>query len=171
MPQSTLPIVVVEDSPEDYEAIVRAFLKAKVPNPIYRFSYGEDAFDFLKQRGRYFKHDAETRPGLIILDLNLPGTDGLKVLKEIRHDSLLQSIPVIVLSTSSSHREIEACYRAGANSYVVKPSDAAEFNEAIRRISQYWLEAVTLPAKPDNLEIVTPKIGPRIPVIEPTAGL
>jgi CheY-like chemotaxis protein len=171
MPQSTLPIVVIEDSPEDYEAVVRAFLKAKIANPIYRFSYGEDAFDFLKQRGRYFKHDAETRPGLIILDLNLPGTDGLRVLHEIRQDKILRTIPVIVLSTSSSHREIEACYQAGANSYVVKPSDAAEFNEAIRRIGQYWLEAVTLPSKPDNLDIVTPKIGPRLPVSEPTTGL
>src|SRR5262245_9769427 len=81
--QATLPILIVEDSPEDFEAAVRAFSKAKVPNPIYRFSYGEDAFDFLKQRGRYFKHGAEARPGLLILDLNLPGTDGLKLLQEI----------------------------------------------------------------------------------------
>lgn len=162
MPQSNLPIVVIEDSPEDYEAIVRAFLKARVVNPIYRFSYGEDAFDFLRQRGRYFKHDAaEMRPGLIILDLNLPGTDGLKVLQDVRADKNLGAIPVIVLSTSSNQREIEACYKAGANSYVVKPSGAAQFNEAIRRIAEYWLESVTLPSKPESLQIVTPRIEPK----------
>src|SRR4051812_4374960 len=112
--QSTLPILIVEDSPEDFEALVRAFSKAKVSNPVYRFSYGEDAFDFLKQRGRYFRHGAESRPGLLILDLNLPGTDGLKMLQEIRGDPALRVIPIIIFSTSSNPQEIEACYHAGA---------------------------------------------------------
>jgi CheY-like chemotaxis protein len=157
--QSMLPILIVEDSPEDFEAAVRAFSKAKVPNPIYRFSYGEDAFDFLKQRGRYFKHGAEARPGLLILDLNLPGTDGLRMLQEIRADPVLKAIPVIIFSTSSSAREIEACYLAGANSYIVKPSSPDELFEVIRRLKEYWLEVVTLPSKPDTLEVVVPKLG------------
>jgi CheY-like chemotaxis protein len=157
MPQGTLPILVIEDSPEDFEAIARAFAKVGAPNPIYRFSYGEDAFDFLKQRGPYFKHGAEARPGLLILDLNLPGTDGLKILGEIRADPALKAIPVVVLSTSASPREIENCYIAGANSYIVKPSGPEDFAESIRRIKEYWLETVTLPAKPDSLEVVVPK--------------
>jgi CheY-like chemotaxis protein len=152
-----LPILIVEDSPEDFEAAVRAFSKAKVPNPIYRFSYGEDAFDFLKQRGRYFKHGAESRPGLLILDLNLPGTDGLKMLQEIRADPALKAIPVIVFSTSNSPREIEACYESGANSYIVKPSNPEDLCEVVRRLKDYWLEVVTLPAKPDSPDIVVPR--------------
>jgi CheY-like chemotaxis protein len=156
--QSTLPILIVEDSPEDFEAAVRAFNKANVPNPIYRFSYGEDAFDFLKQRGRYFKHGEESRPGVLILDLNLPGTDGLKMIQEIRADAALRAIPIIVFSTSSSAREIEACYLAGANSYIVKPSTPEELFEVIRRFKDYWLEVVTLPSKPDSLEVVVPKL-------------
>jgi CheY-like chemotaxis protein len=165
--QSMLPILIVEDSPEDFEAAVRAFSKAKVPNPIYRFSYGEDAFDFLKQRGRYFKHGAEARPGLLILDLNLPGTDGLKMLQEIRADPALKAIPVIVFSTSNSAREIEACYLAGANSYIVKPSNPEDLFEVIRRLKDYWLEVVTLPSKPESPDVVVPKsaagsgVGPR----------
>lgn len=154
--QTTLPILIVEDSPEDFEALVRAFSKAKVPNPIYRFSYGEDAFDFLKQRGRYFKHGAESRPGLLILDLNLPGTDGLKVLQEIRADPLLKTIPVLVFSTSSSAREIEECYLAGANSYLVKPSSPDELFEVVRRLKDYWLEVVTLPSKGETPDVVVP---------------
>lgn len=157
MPQSNLPILIVEDSPEDYEAIVRALGKLGVSNPIYRFSYGEDAFDFLKHRGPFFKHGAETRPGLLILDLNLPERSGHDVLRQIREDQALELIPVVVLSSSANIREAERCYQAGANSYIVKPSGAAEFNEVIRRIKEYWLDVVTLPSRPDTAEVVVPK--------------
>src|SRR5690606_9684275 len=119
MPQSNLPILIIEDSPEDYEAIVRALGKLGVANPIYRFSYGEDAFDFLKHRGPFFKHGAETRPGLLILDLNLPERSGHEVLRQIRSDPALELIPVVVLSSSANLREAERCYQAGANSYIV----------------------------------------------------
>lgn len=169
MQQLRLPILIVEDSPEDYEALVRAFAKVGIPNPVYRFSYGEDAYDFLKQRGRYFKHGAEERPGLLILDLNLPGTDGLRVLRGIREDPALRAIPVIVLSTSSSGREIEQCYLAGANSYMVKPSSPADFVEVIRRFKEFWLEAATLPAKPETIDVVVPKsVSPPPPRTEGT---
>jgi CheY-like chemotaxis protein len=165
MPQLRLPILIVEDSPEDYEALVRAFAKVGIPNPVYRFSYGEDAYDFLKQRGRYFKHGAEERPGLLILDLNLPGTDGLRVLRGIREDEALRAIPVIILSTSSNFREIESCYLAGANSYMVKPSSPAEFVEAIRKLKEFWLEAATLPALAESAKVVVPK--PPVPGRQP----
>lgn len=157
MQQLRLPILIVEDSPEDYEALVRAFAKVGIPNPVYRFSYGEDAYDFLKQRGRYFKHGIEERPGLLILDLNLPGTDGLRVLRGIREDPSLRAIPVIVLSTSSSAREIESCDLAGANSYMVKPSSPEDFVEMIRRFKEFWLEAATLPAKSGAASVVIPQ--------------
>lgn len=167
--QVKLPILIVEDSPEDYEALVRAFAKAGISNPVYRFSYGEDAFDFLKQRGRFFKHGAEERPGVLILDLNLPGTDGLRVLRSIREDPALRAIPVIVLSTSSNAREIENCYLAGANSYIVKPASPADFVEAVRRFKEFWLEVATLPSKPESLEVVVPRTEP-VPPAGPAQG-
>jgi CheY-like chemotaxis protein len=166
MPQSNLPILIVEDSPEDYEAIVRALGKLGVPNPIYRFSYGEDAFDFLKHRGPFFKHGAETRPGLLILDLNLPERSGHEVLKQIRQDPALELIPVVVLSSSTNVREAERCYQNGANAYIVKPSGATEFTEVIRRIKEFWLDTTTLPTRPDTPEVVVP--APKAPL--PSAG-
>lgn len=142
---SNLPILIIEDSPEDFEAIVRALTKAGVVNPVYRFSYGEDAFDFLKQRGRFFKNGDETRPALILLDLNLPGSDGLKVLQAVRADDSLRAIPVIVLSTSSDSKGVEDCYLAGANSYITKPAGPEQLYDVVRKLKEYWLEMVLLP--------------------------
>ena len=82
---------------------------------------------------------------MILLDLNLPGTDGREVLEDIKGDAELQSIPVVVLTTSSDERDIEACYQAGANSYVQKPVNLDGFIEAIRRLKDYWLEIAILP--------------------------
>jgi CheY-like chemotaxis protein len=82
------------------------------------------------------------------------------MLQEIRADPILKAIPVIIFSTSSSAREIEACYLAGANSYIVKPSSPDELFDVIRRLKEYWLEVVTLPSKPESLEVVVPKNAP-----------
>ena len=87
---------------------------------------------------------------MILLDLNLPGTDGREVLDEIKKDADLRSIPVIVLTTSSDSRDIEACYAAGANSYVQKPVDLAGFVTAVERLKDYWFEIVILPSDPEQ---------------------
>src|SRR5690606_1027899 len=96
-------------------------------------------------------------------------TDGLRVLRGIREDPALRAIPVIVLSTSSSAREIESCYLAGANSYMVKPSSPEDFVEMIRRFKDFWLEAATLPAKADSVSVVVPKGAAAPPAPQPTA--
>ena len=114
-------ILLVEDSPEDYEVTVRAFRKANLVNPVFRCQDGEEALDYLYQRGRYADPEQAPRPGLILLDLNLPGTDGREVLAQVKSDAQLRTIPVIVLTTSADERDIEGCYRAGANSYIQKP--------------------------------------------------
>jgi CheY-like chemotaxis protein len=139
------PILLVEDSPEDYEATVRALKRAHLANPIYRCENGEDALDFLFQRGTYVDAMTCPRPGIILLDLNLPGTDGREVLVEIKAHEELRVIPVIVLTTSTDERDIELCYRYGANSYVTKPVDLEGFMQAIQRLRDYWFEVVILP--------------------------
>jgi len=139
------PILLVEDSPEDYEATVRAFKRSGLKNPIYRCEDGENALDFLHRRGPYADPERSPRPGVILLDLNLPGTDGREVLTEIKRDDQLKQIPVIVLTTSNDSRDVESCYQAGANSYIQKPVDTEGFVRAIERLNGYWFEVVVLP--------------------------
>jgi CheY-like chemotaxis protein len=138
-------ILVVEDSPEDFEATTRVLRKSGLANPIYRCNDGDEALDYLFQRGQFGKSGLAPRPSVILLDLNLPGTDGRDVLVEIKAHDLLKLIPVIVLTTSSDERDIEKCYQAGANSYVKKPVDLSGFVSAIQRLKDYWFEIVILP--------------------------
>lgn len=145
MTQPNHPILLVEDSPEDTEATRRAFQKAGLANPIYHCSDGDAALDFLHQRGQYAAPGKAPRPGVILLDLNLPGTDGREVLAEIKQDEELKLIPIVVLTTSSDERDIERCYRMGANSYIKKPVDLGGFIQAVQRLKEYWFEVVILP--------------------------
>ncbi|HEV2844394.1 MAG TPA: response regulator [Thermoanaerobaculia bacterium] len=146
MPDSpNQPILLVEDSPEDYETTQRAFRRSGLKNPIFRCADGDEALDFLFHRGRYADPAKAPRPGVILLDLNLPGTDGREVLSEIKADPALMQIPVIVLTTSSDERDVQACYRAGASSYIQKPVDLEGFMRAMERLNDYWFEVVILP--------------------------
>jgi len=111
---SSQPILLVEDSPEDFEATQRAFRKSGLKNPLVRCEDGDQALDYLYRRGEYADPARSPRPGVVLLDLNLPGTDGRQVLSEIKGDERLRDIPVVVLTTSADERDITACYRAGA---------------------------------------------------------
>lgn len=144
------PILLVEDSPEDFEATRRALNKSGLKNPIYRCADGDEALDFLYRRGEYGDAAKAPRPGIILLDLNLPGTDGREVLSEIKKDDLLKQIPVIVLTTSTDDRDVDACYRAGANSYIQKPVDMDGFIRAIERLNDFWFEVVILPRSSES---------------------
>jgi two-component system response regulator len=136
------PILLVEDSPEDFETAERAFRRSGLKNPIIRCADGDEALELLFRRGRFA--DAP-RPGVVLLDLNLPGTDGREVLTEIKGAPHLKHIPVIVLTTSSDDRDVQACYKAGASSYIQKPVDLDGFMRAIERLNDYWFEVVILP--------------------------
>jgi two-component system response regulator len=138
-------ILIVEDSDIDYETTLRAFKNAKMGNPVRRCEDGEEALDYLYQRNRYSDAGKSPRPDLILLDLNLPGTDGREVLEEIKNKPELKTIPVIILTTSSHDKDIDNCYMAGANSYIQKPVDLQGFFEAVQRLNDFWFEVVILP--------------------------
>src|SRR3982751_4859373 len=116
------PILIVEDSMPDYQAVLRVFRKLRLENPVYHCETGPDALDYLYHRSK-FPLEKSPRPGLILLDLNLPETDGREILRNIKADESLKSIPVIIFTTSESEKDIADCYRNGANSYITKPVD------------------------------------------------
>ena len=138
-------ILIVEDNDDDYLATMRAFKKANLANPVRRCTNGDQALDYLLQRGEFSAPDAAPRPNLILLDLNLPGTDGREVLHAIKADQGLQKIPVVVLTTSNAEQDIEQCYAAGANSYVQKPVDFEGFIQSVARLTDYWFNISILP--------------------------
>ena len=135
-------LLVVEDNDDDYLFTERAFKKSRFANPLVRTRNGEEALDYLYQRGQFA--DAP-RPAMMLLDLNMPGINGYTVLEKIKSDASLRSIPVVVLTTSDDPRDIEKCYDIGANSYVHKPVDLPGFIEAIARLKDYWFEISLLP--------------------------
>jgi two-component system response regulator len=136
------PILVVDDSDDDFEATKRAFAKANLRNPIEHASSGELALAYLS---------TEAAPGLILLDLNMPGMDGRKTLEIIKHNPVLKKIPVVVLTTSSDERDIKACYELGANTYVQKPVDFDGLIAAVKRLKQYWFEIALLPKEDEHV--------------------
>ena len=138
-------IMIVEDNDDDFFTTMRAFKKANLVNPVRRCTNGDQALDYIFQRGELSAPGAAPRPSLILLDLNLPGTDGREVLCTIKAAPDVQKIPVIVLTTSNAEQDIDHCYAGGANSYMQKPVDFEGFIQAIARLSEYWLEVAILP--------------------------
>lgn len=145
MNKNMLPILLVEDDLEDIEITQRAFKKAKISNPLHVVRGGEEALEFLNHTGRYTNTTEAPRPGLILLDLNMPGLDGREVLKLIKKDPKLSRIPIVVLTTSGEEADVLNCYDDGANTYIIKPVDFNKFLEAVITIGQYWLSIASVP--------------------------
>ncbi len=137
-------ILLVEDNPDDYEATLRSLRDNHFLNPVHWEKNGTDALAHLGHGGQ---HDANRRalPGLILLDLNIPGIDGRGVLKAIKEDPRLRSIPVVVLTTSSDQRDIQRCYDMGASTYIQKPVSFPGLTKAIRTMKDYWFGIAILP--------------------------
>lgn len=144
------PLLVVEDSDEDFEALSRIMKKQCVINPVFRCTDGDDALEFLYHTGTYTNNEKFPRPSLILLDLNLPGTDGREVLKQIKQDQKLKYIPVVVFTTSSNPKDIEICYGYCVASYMLKPIDINRLVETIQTFITYWLDIVILPNAINN---------------------
>lgn len=142
---STQTILVVEDSDEQFTAVQRAFRKSEIVNPVARCSDGDEALDFLFRTGRFAGDVDLPVPAVVLLDLNLPGTDGRDVLERIKADPDLRKIPVVILTTSASPSDIQLCYREGASSYIIKPIRFDDFLKKVRTLKEYWFETVALP--------------------------
>jgi CheY-like chemotaxis protein len=137
------PIVVVEDSDEDFEALSRAFNRLDVRVPVQRFTDADDCLEYL--RGEAHAGNIASRPALILLDLNLPGTDGKEALQEIKSDGDLRAIPVTVVTSSTNKADVETCYRYGANGYMTKGGSFQSFQQAVGTMLDFWFKTVVLP--------------------------
>jgi chemotaxis family two-component system response regulator Rcp1 len=139
-----IEILLVEDSAGDVRLILEALQEAKVRNRMSVVGDGVEALDYLHRRGR---HARAQRPGLILLDLNLPRKNGFEVLQEIKADEDLKRIPVVVLTTSQSEQDIVKSYDLFANAYISKPVDLDQFLVVVKAIEDFWLEIVRLPTQ------------------------
>jgi len=137
-----LPILLVEDSPTDVMMTREALDYYKVLNPLHVVQDGVEATQYLRQKGKY---SAAPEPGLIILDLNLPRKSGRELLRDVKSDPDLMSIPVVVLTTSKSEEDVANAYGLHANCYITKPVDFTKFLDVIRGITEFWFGTVTLP--------------------------
>jgi len=139
-----IDILLVEDNPADVRLTVETLKEEKIYNNLHIVSDGEEALDFLHTRGKYSK---AVRPDLILLDLNLPKIDGRQVLKEIKTDDKLKTIPVVVLTVSKAEEDIIKSYNLHANCYITKPVDLDQFSKVAKAVQEFWLTIVRLPPK------------------------
>lgn len=133
------PILLVEDNPDDEALTLRAFRKNNVTNEVVVARDGAEALDYLFGTGAYATRDITLVPQVIILDLKLPKIDGLEVLRRLRADPHTKLLPVVILTSSNEERDRLEGYGLGANSYVRKPVDFAQFVDAVRQLGLYWL--------------------------------
>jgi CheY-like chemotaxis protein len=136
--RDSTPILLVEDDPVDVMSVQRAARAIDLRNPVHVVGTGREALDYLRGDGDYDGRGDAPRPGLILLDMDLPIMNGLEFLDVAKADPGLREIPVVVLSSSDLESDIRASFRRGVAGYVVKPKEFASFIEALRTIESYW---------------------------------
>ena len=137
-------LLLVEDNEDDVELTLEALKDSKVWMNVHIVSDGIEAMKFLRCQDEY---QNQSRPDLILLDLNMPKMDGREVLKEIREDPDLTDLPIVVLTTSQNEEDIHNAYKMHANCYISKPVDFLRFTEIIKQIEEFWLQLVKLPRR------------------------
>ena len=141
-------VILMADDDEDDQLMARdAFETNRLHNVLYFVKDGIELMDYLRRQGKFSDPSTSPRPGLILLDLNMPLMDGREALKEIKSDSELHSIPIVVLTTSKAEEDIIKTYEYGVNSFITKPVTFQGLVEAIKQIGIYWFEIVELPDK------------------------
>ncbi len=144
---NSVVILLADDDPDDRMLTTRALRKNMLANEIRFVVDGEELMDYLLHRGEYADPEAAPRPGLILLDLNMPRKDGREALQEIKSDAQLRRIPVVVLTTSEAEQDILRSYDLGVNAFVTKPVTFEGLAAAVKALGEFWFEIVKLPAQ------------------------
>ena len=141
---SPMTILLADDDPDDRLMARDALTESRLTNPLATVADGEELLEYLQHRGRY-ADSKPPKPGIILLDLNMPKKDGRQALKEIKSDPELRRIPVVVLTTSKAEEDILRTYDLGVNSFITKPVTFDQLVEVMKSLGKYWLEIVELP--------------------------
>ncbi len=142
--KKAITILMADDDDDDYLLTKKALAETKLANTLIRVEDGEELMEYLKQRGKYENVDV-SRPGMILLDLNMPRKDGRETLKEIKSDPELRDIPVIIFTTSKAEEDIFRSYQLGGNSFITKPVTFDKLVKVISELGAYWFKLVKLP--------------------------
>ena len=150
MKSRSITILMAEDDAEDRMLVKEAWEENRLNNDLRCVEDGEELMDYLLRRGKYSDPASSPRPGLVLLDLNMPKKDGREALKEIKADPALRSIPVVVLTSSPAEEDLVRSYDLGANSYIAKPVAFDKLVTAIKCLGTYWFEVVELVPEEKN---------------------
>jgi CheY-like chemotaxis protein len=142
---SSVTILIADDDPDDRMMTRDAFEEARLVNELHFVEDGEELMDYLYRRGKFSSVIPAPRPGLILLDLNMPKKDGREAIREIKADSRLRRIPIVVLTTSKAEEDVLRTYDLGVSSYITKPVTFDALVDLMRTLGKYWLEIVRLP--------------------------
>jgi len=146
MSRKSITILLADDDADDRMMAADALEESRLANDVRFVEDGEELMDYLRRRGKYSDPAAAPRPGLILLDLNMPRKDGREALREIKAEPNLRTIPVVVLTTSKAEEDIYRTYDLGVNSFITKPVNFESLVGVMRALGKYWFEIVELPA-------------------------
>lgn len=145
-----ITILMADDDPDDRQLTKEAFEEAKLVNDLRFVEDGVELLDYLHRRGKYADPVTSPRPGIILLDLNMPRKDGREALQELKQDARFRAIRVIILTTSKAEEDILRTYNLSAASYITKPVTFESLVDVVKTLGKYWLEIVELPENGDS---------------------
>jgi CheY-like chemotaxis protein len=142
----SITLLIADDDPEDCMLARDALKEGRLSNDLRFVNDGEELLDYLKRRGKYADAASSPRPGLILLDLNMPKKDGREALKEIKADPELRHVPIVILTTSQAEEDIFRSYDFGVSSFITKPVSFQGLVEVMKALGRYWFDVVELPS-------------------------